>query len=184
MFSPFAVDKVDEKAARDIAAEVRELRKCLEETANSTYIPSYVEEYLDDTASIVRWLHWAQGNTNAVVRGLMRTTQWREQSKVYPVKQRAGGSDGKPEVDPQGLVLVRGRRAAARMPRPAGRQQTVAQGACSWRHYSQSIQVLEDARVALKTAHERYAIIAQAAAVVPVESVCLADMSVESLAHI
>ncbi|KAJ2082198.1 hypothetical protein H4R24_001768 [Coemansia sp. RSA 988] len=183
MLLPLIVDALDEKAARDIAAEVRELRKCLEETADSTYIPSYAEEYLDDTASIVRWLHWAQGNSSTVIRDLMRTSQWREQTKVYPAKQRACGSNASPKVDPQGLVLVRGRRATTRLSRPVGCQQTVAQGPCSWRYYSQSIQMLEDARVALKEAHECYGIIAQAAAVVPVESVCLADMSVDSLAH-
>ncbi|KAJ2777498.1 hypothetical protein H4R18_005124 [Coemansia javaensis] len=152
-----SVDALDERVARGIAFEAREMHE--RGRGASAYIQSYVAEYLDDTAGVLRQLHACQGDSGAAARRVARTLAWREAAKVYPAR-RAGGEALR--VDARGLVLVRSRQA----PAVAGRL-----GAAQAR----TIGALEDARVALRAAYERFGVAARAAVVVRVESVRLAD---------
>ncbi|KAJ2357893.1 hypothetical protein IWW50_004187, partial [Coemansia erecta] len=167
----------DEQTASCIAREVRELRDQAEEFGSSTYIPAYITEYLDDTAGIIRRLHACQGDRAAATKAIAQTLQWREDNKVYPT--RRGGSQSL-VVDEQGFIVVRGRQASL-LPRAGGRQRTVAKGQCAWRYFERSIETLEDARMALKAAYAQTKTVSQAAVVVPVESVRLAELTTDGI---
>ncbi|KAJ2392653.1 hypothetical protein GGI05_002618, partial [Coemansia sp. RSA 2603] len=67
---------------------------------------------------------------------------------------------------------------ASVLPRP---RDSLARG---WRNLGRAIETLEDARVALKTAYCEFGVVAQAAIIVPVESLSLADIVLEDLAEI
>ncbi|KAJ1726340.1 hypothetical protein LPJ61_005253 [Coemansia biformis] len=168
-----AADSQDERVARGVAFEAREIRDRTEgHRRTSTYIPSYIDDYLDDTAAILRQLQACRGDSGTAVGQLARTLEWREETKVYPTKRQA---DLPLLVDSHGMVLVRSRRAPVLAGRPAG---TTGRDSV-WRGYAHGVGALEDARVALRTAYERSGVVARAAVVVAVESVRLADLSAD-----
>ncbi|KAJ2715949.1 hypothetical protein H4R19_000919 [Coemansia spiralis] len=166
MAGPVAVDTLDERVARGIAFEVREIRdRAFDARCQTTYIPSYISDYLDDTAGVLRQLQACGGDSGAAVRRLVRTLEWREGSKVYPAKRRAAA---RLVVDGDGMVLVRRRRAPLL---------TAMGGRAGHTH---GVAALEDARVGLQAAYEQFGVAAQAAVVVAVESVRLADASADA----
>ncbi|KAJ2112969.1 hypothetical protein IW146_004219 [Coemansia sp. RSA 922] len=184
---PLFSDSADEQAVSEIAAEVRQLRDH-SDTGNvltSTYIPAFVTEYLDDSASILRMLRAYQGDFIATTANLARTLAWREENKVYPLKRQVDGQDL--VVDSQGMVLVRARQATM-LPRrrasaTASPVDMLAESA-GWRLFARGVDALEDARVALKAAHQAHCLVAQAAVVVSVESLALADIGLADIARI
>ncbi|KAJ2429690.1 hypothetical protein GGF41_001121 [Coemansia sp. RSA 2531] len=165
---PLFSDSADEQAVSEIAAEVRQLRdhSDMGNALTSTYIPAFITEYLDDSASILRMLRAYQGDFIATTASLARTLTWREENKIYPLKRLVDSQDL--VVDSQGMVLVRARQATM-LPR---------------RLFARGVDALEDARVALKTAHQAHCLVAQAAVVVPVESLALADIGLADIARI
>ncbi|KAJ2744775.1 hypothetical protein GGI20_002703 [Coemansia sp. BCRC 34301] len=176
----------DEKTATAIAAEARHLRD-LSDHGNalpSTYIPAFVTEYLDDHASVLKMLHACHGDYSAAAAELVRSLAWREENKVYPVKRQFGGQEL--VVDSQGMVIVRARQATM-LPRrrPSASLTTDAQvESAGWRLFARGVDALEDTRVALKAVYQRHRLVAQAAVVVPVESLALADIASTDLARI
>ncbi|KAJ2038541.1 hypothetical protein GGI03_001856 [Coemansia sp. RSA 2337] len=184
---PLFSDSADEQAVSEIAAEVRQLRdhSDMGNALTSTYIPAFITEYLDDSASILRMLRAYQGDFIATTASLARTLTWREENKVYPLKRLVDSQDL--VVDSRGMVLVRARQATM-LPRrrasaTASPVDMMAESA-GWRLFARGVDALEDARVALKAAHQAHCLVAQAAVVVPVESLALADIGLADIARI
>ncbi|KAI8322863.1 hypothetical protein GQ54DRAFT_303765 [Martensiomyces pterosporus] len=180
------VDAVDDKVAQGVAFEAREIAEGMA-SGNSTYIQTFVAEYVDDLASTLRTLRACQGGSAAAVQRLTTTLAWREANKVYPAKKQV--SSGELFVDSDGMVVVKTRQAAL-MANPASKQRgpscVVPPGSASgsWKSYARAIETLEDARVALKSAYMSFRIIAQAAVVVPLESVSLSEINTKSILDI
>ncbi|KAJ2156812.1 hypothetical protein GGF46_004933 [Coemansia sp. RSA 552] len=175
---PPVADSADEAVARRVAQGARDARDRTDHVASS-YIPAYIAEYLDDLAGVLRRLRAWQGDSDAAMRSLERTLEWREEGKVYPAR-KAVDTQGM-RVDAQGMVLVRGRRASLLPPRRVVQQTAGGRVVHGGRYYGRSVEALEDARVALKAVYGRFRISAQAALVVPVESLSLADVGFEDV---
>ncbi|KAJ2336140.1 hypothetical protein GGI00_000999 [Coemansia sp. RSA 2681] len=176
----------DDRVAAGIAAEARQLRDRSdnESASPSTYIPAFVAEYLCDYASILRMLHACQGDSGATAACLARSLAWREENKVYPVKRQLDSQELL--VDSRGMVIVRARQATM-LPRrrPSAVLTTDAQAeSTGWRLFARGVDALEDTRVALKAAYQKHRLVAQAAVVVPVESLALADIATADIARI
>ncbi|KAJ2062016.1 hypothetical protein GGI17_002687 [Coemansia sp. S146] len=184
---PLFSDAADEQVVSEIAAEVRQLRDH-SDTGNvlsSTYIPAFVAEYLEDSASILRILRACQGDFIATTASLARILAWREENKVYPLKRLADSQDL--VVDSQGMVLVRARQATMlprRRPSATTSSVDMLAESAGWKLFARGVDALEDARVALKAAHQTHCLVAQAAVVVPVESLALADIALADIARI
>ncbi|KAJ2564748.1 hypothetical protein GGH12_001822 [Coemansia sp. RSA 1822] len=157
----------DEQTAQNIACAVREIRDQTEEYGQSTYIPAYITEYVDDTASIIRRLRASQ-NSSTATTSMVHTLQWRENNKVYPTRRSTNTQDL--VVDKQGLLVVRSRQASL-LPQLAGQGKRRLDGRC--------IEALEDARMALKAVYMQSGNILQAAIVVAIESVSLAELTAD-----
>ncbi|KAJ2817619.1 hypothetical protein FBU31_006161, partial [Coemansia sp. 'formosensis'] len=176
-------DAADEQLVSEIAAEVRQLRDH-SDTGNalsSIYIPAFVTEYLDDSASILRILRAHQGDLSAGTASLARTLTWREDNKVYPLKRQVDCQEL--VVDSQGMVLVRARQATM-LPRrrPSATPSTdMPVESAGWKLFARGVDALEDARVALKAAHQTHRLVARAAVVVSVESLALADITLADM---
>ncbi|KAJ1966141.1 hypothetical protein GGI12_000290 [Dipsacomyces acuminosporus] len=81
MALPLSVDAVDEKVARGVAFEAREASENAA-AGNSTYIQTYVAEYIDDLANTLRTLRACQGNSAAAAQRLIHTVRWRQANKL------------------------------------------------------------------------------------------------------
>ncbi|KAJ2885076.1 hypothetical protein FB639_001844, partial [Coemansia asiatica] len=145
-------------------------------TRPSAYISTFFEEFLDDTASIIRFLQASQDDIERAAQGILNTLKWRETNKVYPAKRAINGQSLL--YDQSGRVCVKARQASA-LPRPRD-----LASSRTWRNYARAVETLEDARVALKAAYQELGVVAQAAVIVPVESLSLADIAVEDLRQI
>ncbi|KAJ2782893.1 hypothetical protein GGI15_002770 [Coemansia interrupta] len=175
-FQPYSTE--DEEIARSLSQTVRDEREAARThsgSSSSSYISTFVSEFLDDMGGIIRCLRAYKDDTDRATQSIAATLQWRESNKVYPAK-RAIGREAL-MVDPSGWVSVRARQASV-LPRP---RDASARG---WRNLGRAIETLEDARVALKTAYCEFGVIAQAAIIVPVESLSLADIVLEDLRQI
>ncbi|KAJ1852884.1 hypothetical protein LPJ57_007598, partial [Coemansia sp. RSA 486] len=164
-------------AAQTVARMVRERRDSSSgHSGSSSYIPTFFEEFLDDTANIVRFLQASQDDIDRAAQRILDTLSWRETNKVYPAKRSISGQTML--CDPSGRVSVKARQASA-LPRPrdAGLSRT-------WRNYARAVETLEDARIALKTTYQEFGVVVRAAVVVPVESLSLADIAAEDLRQI
>ncbi|KAJ2414763.1 hypothetical protein GGI10_002162 [Coemansia sp. RSA 2530] len=178
--SPLFTNDSDEQATSEIAARARQLRDHSDAgIASSTYIPAFVTEYLDDTASILRMLRAHQGDFNKTTAGLARTLAWREENKVYPLKRLLDSQELL--VDAQGMVLVRARQATMLPRRRPSATASVDMPAADWKFFARGVDALEDARVALKAAQKAHRLVARAAVVVPVESLALADIGLADI---
>ncbi|KAJ2127006.1 hypothetical protein IW136_006513, partial [Coemansia sp. RSA 678] len=162
----------DEQTAQSVARAVREIRDQTEEYSQSTYIPAYITEYIDDTASIIRRLRASQ-NSSAATTSMVHTLQWRESNKVYPTRRSMHTQDL--VVDKQGLLVVRSRQASL-LPQLAGQGKRRLDG--------RSIEALEDARMALKAVYMQSGNISQAAIVVAIESVSLAELTADVIRNV
>ncbi|KAJ1852502.1 hypothetical protein LPJ57_007650, partial [Coemansia sp. RSA 486] len=164
-------------AAQTVARMVRERRDSSSgHYGSSSYIPTFFEEFLDDTANIVRFLQASQDDIDRAAQRILNTLSWRETNKVYPAKRSI--SSQTMLCDPSGRVSVKARQASA-LPRPrdAGLSRT-------WRNYARAVETLEDARIALKATYQEFGVVVRAAVVVPVESLSLADIAAEDLRQI
>ncbi|KAJ2148785.1 hypothetical protein EV180_002377 [Coemansia sp. RSA 518] len=162
----------DEQTAQSIARAVREIRDQTEEYSQSTYIPAYITEYIDDTASIIRRLRASQ-NSSTATTSMVHTLQWRENNKVYPTRRSTHTQDL--VVDKQGLLVVRSRQASL-LPQLTGKGKRRLDG--------RSIEALEDARMALKAVYMQSGNISQAAIVVAIESVSLAELTADVIRNV
>ncbi|KAJ2367304.1 hypothetical protein H4S02_001810 [Coemansia sp. RSA 2611] len=161
MALPVVADASDAQTAQGIAQEARALREQAEDPGTSTYIPTYIGEYLSDTAGTLRRLRASNGDRDVTAQSLAQTLRWREQNGVYPASRHTDAQTL--AVDAQGLVLVR----SCTVGRQPGTSWIGARG----------VATLESARVALKAAFAQTRVVAQAAVAVPVESVSLADVT-------
>ncbi|KAJ1805315.1 hypothetical protein LPJ56_006563, partial [Coemansia sp. RSA 2599] len=164
-------------AAQTIARMVRDKRESgSDHTGASSYISTFVEEFLDDTANIVRFLRAGQDDLESAAQRILDTLRWRETNKVYPAKRAI--SSQSLLYDTGGRVSVKARQASA-LPRPRD-----SASSRTWRNYVRAVETLEDARVALKAAYRELGVVGRAAVIVPVESLSLADIAVEDLRQI
>ncbi|KAJ2758877.1 hypothetical protein IWQ56_005886, partial [Coemansia nantahalensis] len=160
------VDALDERVARGVAFEAREIRdRAGGARQASSYIQGFIGDYLDDTAAVLRQLQACGGDSGAAARRLARTLEWREETKVYPARRQAAAPL---VVNADGLVVVRSRQA------PLLAAQRGREG------YMHGVGALEDARVGLRAAYERFGVAAQAAVVVAVETLRLAEVGADT----
>lgn len=162
-FIVFLMSSLNIALARKIAAQVETARDY--HSSSSSYIPSFIREYLEDTATILRLLHDCNDDRNTAIRRLADTLNWREQNKIYPTKGTRNGCSE--VVDDHGMAVVRVRHTLT--------------ASMSNSYHAQGIDILEDARLALKGNST-----ASAALVIPVESVSLSRIlqSTDSIAQI
>ncbi|KAJ2706197.1 hypothetical protein FB645_001833 [Coemansia sp. IMI 203386] len=164
-------------AAQTVARMVRERRDSSSgHSGSSSYIPTFFEEFIDDTANIIRFLQASQDDIDRAAQRILDTLSWRETNKVYPAKRSISGQTML--CDPSGRVSVKARQASA-LPRPRDAGLSRA-----WRNYARAVETLEDARIALKATYQEFGVVVRAAVVVPVESLSLADIAAEDLRQI
>ncbi|KAJ2719459.1 hypothetical protein GGI07_005193 [Coemansia sp. Benny D115] len=176
------VTVADEAMAREIAQEAHNIRDAQDAQHTSTYISTFVSEFLDDVSTIIRTLRASHNSTTVASQRLAQTLSWREEHKVYPAKR---STDAKSLLaDAQGRLVVRARQASV-LPRP--RRQGMASPAAAaaaadgWKDFARGVETLEDARLALKAVCQESGCIVPVAVIVPVESVSLAEISAEEL---
>ncbi|KAJ2673922.1 hypothetical protein IWW42_002052 [Coemansia sp. RSA 1085] len=163
--------------AQRIATEVYEAWKCAEANTATAYISTYIGEYLSDEAGVIRRLNTFEQNSSVTASSLLKTLQWREENKVYPKSKSVDGSGL--VMDGLGRVMVRSRQASL-LPRSGSRQNEL--GRSEWEYLARGIETLEDARLALKAVYKQlHNPLCQAAIVVPVESVRLAELTAKGL---
>ncbi|KAJ2455778.1 metalloprotease [Coemansia sp. RSA 2336] len=174
----FAMETPEAAAAQRIASDVYEAWKCAE--TSTAYISTYISEYLGDEAGIIRRLNAFEHDSSATASSLLKTLQWREENKVYPKTKSMDGSGL--VLDGRGRVMVRSRQASL-LPRSGSHQKEL--GRSEREYLARGIETLEDARLALKAVYKQlHNPLCQAAIVVPVESVRLAQLTAKGLNRI
>ncbi|KAJ1839597.1 hypothetical protein LPJ70_004999, partial [Coemansia sp. RSA 2708] len=73
MALPAVADASDAQTAQGIAQEARALREQAEDPGASTYIPTYIGEYLGDTAGTLRRLRASNGDHDVTAQTLAQT---------------------------------------------------------------------------------------------------------------
>ncbi|KAJ2852129.1 hypothetical protein IWW36_000509 [Coemansia brasiliensis] len=175
------METIEANIAQRLASEAHKAWKRTEASNTATaYISTYINEYLNDEAGIIRRLNAFEQNNSDTMSSLLNTLQWREENKVYPKAKSVDSSIL--VVDEQGQVMVRGRQASL-LPRSSSRQNELRRS--EWEYLARGIETLEDARLALKAVYKQlHNPLCQAAIVVPVESVRLAELTAEVLSKI
>ncbi|KAJ2662811.1 hypothetical protein IWW48_001689, partial [Coemansia sp. RSA 1200] len=192
-----STNSLPESVAKDLGDSVRELLLMEEgSSVSSTYIPAYMTEFLEDTATSQRVLETCDGDRRRATLSLARTAGWRQANKVYPVRKHI--SSAGLAADLQGRVVVHARMHAL-VGVGAGAGDGWACCSCGGgrggenQHESQkrkskkeqnvgrAVGTLEDVRVALKSVETEHGVSLCAAVVVPVESVSLGDVCVHDI---
>ncbi|KAJ2671488.1 hypothetical protein GGH99_006170, partial [Coemansia sp. RSA 1285] len=189
-------NSLPESVAKDLGDNVRELLMEEGSSVFSTYIPAYLTEFLEDTATSQRVLETCDGDRRRATLSLARTAEWRQANKVYPVRKHI--SSAGLAADLQGRVVVHARTHAL-VGIGAGVGDGWACCSCSCggkggnqhesqkrkskkeQNFGRAIGTLEDVRVALKSVEAEHGVGLCAAVVVPVESVSLGDVCVHDI---